>query len=296
MEAVSVIIPAYNCARFLPESLDSILAQTLPPAEIIVVDDGSNDDTAAVVERYADRLTVIRGNHAGYAAARNLGLRHAHGAWIAFHDADDVALPDRLAFQVACLRDHPSYDAVLCNGEYTDAAGVPAGGTVVSADLVRARSGRPLTANDLFEGFPAFLQGALLARRALDATGEFDTSLPVYTDMEYAYRLFARFRVVYVDRVVFRYRRHDTNVTGDRLAGRRDIVRILERLDSCAPTLVAQIGQRRLRRRLARHYYRKGQRCDTLGDAAAARPAIARAAALRPLDPRYQLARLLLRE
>jgi glycosyltransferase involved in cell wall biosynthesis len=258
-----------------------------------VVDDGSSDDTTAVVTRYADRVTLIRGNHAGYAAARNLGLRHAQGAWIAFHDADDVALPDRLAFQADCLREQPGCDAILCNGEYADAAGAPAGGAVVPAALARACSGRPLTANDLFEGFPAFLQGALLARAAMETVGAFDTSLSVYTDMEYFYRFLARFRAVFVDRVVFRYRRHDANVTGDRLAGRRDIARILEGLEKHDPALVAQIGPRRLRRRLARHYYRIGRRCLSLGDTDGARPALARAAALRPLDPRYQLARLI---
>jgi glycosyltransferase involved in cell wall biosynthesis len=257
-----------------------------------VVDDGSTDDTAAVATRYADRVTLIRGRHGGYAAARNLGLRRVQGSWIAFHDADDVALPNRLAFQTDCLREHPGCDAILCNGEYTDAAGAPAGGTVVRPALARACSGRPLTGNDLFAGFPAFLQGALLSRAAVEAVGEFDTSLSVYTDMEYFYRFLARFRAVFVDRVVFRYRRHDANVTGDRLAGRRDIVRILEGLEERDPVLVAQIGRRRLRRRLARHYYRIGRRCLSLGDAEGAHPALARAAALRPFDPRYQLARL----
>jgi hypothetical protein len=101
---VSVIIPAYNAARSLPRTIDSVLAQTFPPAEIIVVDDGSADDTAAVAEAYGDRVRVIRKANGGPASARNLGAREASGEWLALLDADDQWLSNKLERQLPYTR------------------------------------------------------------------------------------------------------------------------------------------------------------------------------------------------
>jgi glycosyltransferase involved in cell wall biosynthesis len=290
MPRVSVIVPTYNCARFLVESLDSILAQTVPPDEIVVVDDGSTDDTSEIVARYANRLTIVHGQHGGLSAARNLGLAHAHGDWIAFHDADDIALPDRLAFQLDFLEQNP-HDAVFCNGARMDAS-APVPPRLITPSTAAQCSGRRLTAAHLFEGYPVYFQGALVSRAAFSATGEFDVSLRVQPDIEYGYRLFARARATFVDRVVFSYRWHTTNNSGDRLGGREDIARILEHVDRLDPQAVRAIGKRRLRLRLARHYYRIARSHLERGDAAAARAAITRALELRPLSPRYQMLRL----
>ena len=116
MSLISVIIPTYNCAPYLTESLESILAQTFRDFDLVVVDDGSTDHTWAVLARYAPIATIVRAPHGGLSAARNAGLAAAHGEWIAFHDADDVAVPDRLAWSLDFLRGHPAFDAVFCNG------------------------------------------------------------------------------------------------------------------------------------------------------------------------------------
>jgi glycosyltransferase involved in cell wall biosynthesis len=290
MPTVSVIIPTYNCARFLAESLESIFAQTVAPAETIVVDDGSTDTTPDLLARYAGRITVVRGQHGGYGAARNLGLARARGQWIASHDADDVALPDRLAFQLEFVRRHPDIDAVFCNGERMDGSGP--GARLVPRRIARRCAGRLLTPADVFDGYPAYYQGALIARHAFQAAGTFDATLRVHPDMDYAFRLLACSRAMFVDRTVFRYRWHDANVTGDRLTGREEIARILERIDSHAPATARVIGRRRLRSRLARHYYRIARAHMSRHDPAAATAAISRAVALRPFNPRYQLLRL----
>src|SRR5262249_58680013 len=94
---IRVVTPTYTAGRWLAESLDSILGQSVPPGEVVVVDDGSTDDSRDVLAAYRDRVEVVSGEHGGLAAARNLGLRVARGDWIAFQDADDIALPDRLA-------------------------------------------------------------------------------------------------------------------------------------------------------------------------------------------------------
>ena len=100
---ISCIIPVYNGARFLGEALDSILAQTLPPTEIIVVDDGSTDATAEVAAAYAPRVSVVRQANAGPASARNRGIDLATGELISFLDADDLWHKEKLARQLQAL-------------------------------------------------------------------------------------------------------------------------------------------------------------------------------------------------
>ncbi|MGA2565115.1 MAG: glycosyltransferase family A protein, partial [Steroidobacteraceae bacterium] len=100
---ISCIVPVFNGARFLGEALDSILAQTLPPTEIIVVDDGSIDATAEVAAAYAPRVSVVRQANAGPASARNRGIDLATGEFISFLDADDLWHKEKLARQMQAL-------------------------------------------------------------------------------------------------------------------------------------------------------------------------------------------------
>jgi len=112
---VSIIVPAYNYARFLPHALDSVLAQTFGDWECIIVDDGSTDDTAAVVAKYADRdarFRYVRQENRGPAAARNHGMTLAAGDYLQFLDADDRLEPHKLALHVRYLDEHPECDIV----------------------------------------------------------------------------------------------------------------------------------------------------------------------------------------
>lgn len=295
MPSVSVIVPTYNSAAFLDASLDSILPQVPPDGEVLVVDDGSTDDTAAVLARRSDGIRVLRIEHGGLAAARNAGLAAARGEWIAFHDADDVAAADRLAFQLDFVV-REACDGVFCNGLRIDAQGRPLGGAephVVSQALARACVGRPLTERDVFAGFPVFFQAALLRRELCVRAGVLDPSLSIYPDLEYGYRVVGAGRVLFADRIVFRYRQHETNITRDRLGGREELARILEHIVRTNPDMAARIGLRRLRARLARHYHGLARQLWRQGDAATAEVAISRAVNLRPFDPRYRLARRL---
>jgi glycosyltransferase involved in cell wall biosynthesis len=97
---VSAIIPAYNAGKYVARAIESCLAQTHPPIEVIVVDDGSSDDTADVISRYADPVRLIRQANAGPAAARNHGARVATGDWLGLLDADDYWFPDKLRTQL----------------------------------------------------------------------------------------------------------------------------------------------------------------------------------------------------
>lgn len=109
----SVIVPVYNGAAYLATAIESVLAQTHPPAEIIVVNDGSTDDSAAIAQSYAPRVRCVHQTQQGPAAARNAGIDQATGNLFAFLDADDVWTPDKLQWQTQLLRDQATCEAVL---------------------------------------------------------------------------------------------------------------------------------------------------------------------------------------
>lgn len=200
---VSVVIPAHDRAWALPACLDSVLAQTLPPLEVLVVDDHSADDTAAVLARYAGRgvrhLRLAHGR--GAQAARNLGIREARGEWIAFQDSDDQWLPRKLELQLQALQ-------VAGGGE----------NLVVHGDALIREGGHdrawrlPLVEGDaraalLLQPGPVF--PALLApRRALLEAGGLDEACPAYQEWDTALRLAARCRFVHVRAPLFAWVRH----------------------------------------------------------------------------------------
>lgn len=110
---ISVVIPVFNGENYIRESLESVLTQTLKPAQIIVVDDGSTDRTPDIVAAIDRSIVCLRQSKAGPAAARNLGVEAASGEYLAFIDADDLWLPDKLEKQVDYLSSHPEVDMVF---------------------------------------------------------------------------------------------------------------------------------------------------------------------------------------
>lgn len=113
---VSAVIPAYNAGKYIARAIDSVLAQTRPADEVIVVDDGSTDDTAKIAQAYGNRISFIRQENAGASVARNTGIEAAKSEWIAFLDADDEWLPDKLKLQTEHLHRNPNL--VWTTGNY----------------------------------------------------------------------------------------------------------------------------------------------------------------------------------
>jgi glycosyltransferase involved in cell wall biosynthesis len=112
---VSCVIPVHNGARFLGETLENVLAQTLPPAEVIVVDDGSTDATANVAKSFGAKIDYVFQSNAGAAAARNRGAARATGELLAFQDADDLWHEEKLARQAARFAARPELDVSICH-------------------------------------------------------------------------------------------------------------------------------------------------------------------------------------
>ncbi len=123
---VTVLMPVYNSQRYLRAAMQSILTQTCPDFEFLIVNDGSTDDTRGILEEYRDpRVRVIDTENRGVAAALRFGVELARGAYIARMDADDESLPDRLKLEKRCLDAHPGVVVVHGRADYIDAAGAP---------------------------------------------------------------------------------------------------------------------------------------------------------------------------
>ncbi|MDO6459089.1 glycosyltransferase [Granulosicoccaceae sp. 1_MG-2023] len=188
---VSVILPTHNRAHTLARALDSVLAQTRPADEIIVVDDGSDDDTAAVLAAY-DGIQLIRQPNRGVSAARNTGIRAAAGDWIALLDSDDAWLPDKLALQEQAISAAPQ--ARLCHGNET---WLRLGEPLKQLKKHRKRGGDIFT--DCLPLCVISPSAVMLRRDLLDETGLFDENLPACEDYDLWLRICAREPVLYVD-------------------------------------------------------------------------------------------------
>src|SRR5215216_1764150 len=117
MIKVSAIIPTYNSARYLTEAVDSVLAQTVEDVEVVVIDDGSTDETELLMRGYGSRVRYLRQQNGGVARARNRGIEESRGQYVAFLDADDVWVPNKLERQVAALEKGPGHRA--CYSAFT---------------------------------------------------------------------------------------------------------------------------------------------------------------------------------
>ena len=185
---VSVVIPTCNRAWCLAEAVDSVLAQDFRDFELIVVDDGSADDTPQLLERYGDAIRVLRRENRGVSAARNAGIAAARGGLIAFLDSDDLWLPGKLSRQVAFFTSHP--EAFICQ---TEELWVRNGRRVNPGKRHRKRSGMIFEPSlDLCLVSPS----AVMVRRGLfECVGIFDESLPACEDYDLWLRVSCRFPV-----------------------------------------------------------------------------------------------------
>lgn len=133
----SVIIPAHNSEATLARAIDSVLSQSYPAQEIIVVDDGSTDGTSEVAARYGERLRYMHQDNAGVSSARNQGAQAAYGDWLAFLDADDWYYPDRLRLHAEWIQEDTTLDFLTGDYEYRDATGKLLGTSLSQHDAGR---------------------------------------------------------------------------------------------------------------------------------------------------------------
>lgn len=186
---VSVIIPTYNRASILIEAIVSVLNQTFQPFEIIVVDDGSTDNTAQVIKPYSESVFYIRTENQGVSSARNRGIIEAKGDWVAFLDSDDTWHPEKLNRQVQCLS---GSDSKLCFCASTAEFGNRIDDIhLMDPDLHPGESQTYAKKDCRIFKFPRhpFIQAMLIQKSALIQSGPFDESLSVAEDTKLIYQL-----------------------------------------------------------------------------------------------------------
>jgi glycosyltransferase involved in cell wall biosynthesis len=245
---VSVVIGTYNAAHLIGETIDSVLAQTYRPLEIVIVDDGSTDGTWDVLQSYGDRISAHRQANGGVAPARNTGLKHARGAYIALMDHDDLCEPERIATQVRLLQSFPgvvlcssdfsafnkdgriadSYCAVYYSQCHASRGGVraryPSAGTLDMANLGGAATGSPDVApvyygpvyDEIALGNFVHPPTVMFRRGLLETIGNFDTAARMMCDWDWLTRAARAGDFAFINRSLLQYRRSDTQISSPR--------------------------------------------------------------------------------
>jgi glycosyltransferase involved in cell wall biosynthesis len=298
MRDVSVIMPTYNCGHFIEEAIESILKQTVQDVEIIVVDDGSTDDTEAVLRPYVERGAVryVRQRNQGPSAARNRGIELATGRYLAFLDSDDSFLPRSLERRIGFLDRHPEVSAVFSDLYIHRTAGVPATGAHYAeecgfprcaAATITASSGDEIVFGDRFlapfvEHRIGMWPGVLMVRAeaAIRYRGEFDPGeVP-----DYAYRLFKNRAVGFIAEPLFNYNAYRGSLTRFYIRGVPSYIKVLE---SLADDLSREGDRWRsvlpaINRLAGNYHFSLGWYCSTTGALGDARAHFRRSIRLHP--------------
>jgi glycosyltransferase involved in cell wall biosynthesis len=206
---VSVIISSYNYDRFIGETIESVLAQTRPADEVIVVDDGSTDNSTNVIRSFGPPVTLITQKNQGVCKARNVGAGIAKGEILVFLDSDDLWRPEKLARQVDAFAADPEVGLVSCGLRYFDETG----NTIIVYD--KGKSGWCAKDIILFrEPVLSTTASAIAVRKdVFEAVGGFDERRELFSaeDLEFCYRASAASKLAFIPEVLVDYRIHGAN-------------------------------------------------------------------------------------
>ena len=201
LPVVSVIVPTYKGTEFLREAIDSILAQTYPAVEPVIINDGSPDNTAEVLAEYGDRIVAITQQNAGTASARNRGLKEITGDYVAFLDHDDLWHPDKLEKQMALFNQFPEAGMVYCGRQFFDHYTRK----ITSEHPAEAE----LNVHQLLSMQAIALQAVVIKKSIIDELGGFDTGISGADDWELTIRIAAKYRVLGVPECLVDIRGHE---------------------------------------------------------------------------------------
>lgn len=238
---VSVVIPTYNSGRFVAESIRSVLAQTVSDLEVIVVDDGSTDDTSTVLKSITDRrVKVVKTENRGMGAARGEGLRHAQGQFIAFNDADDLWRPQKLEKQLAIMECEPDVGVIFTDfvrfskerayadtqfAFFPELVNVPT--TSTECGTGRRLLGDPFLEFIKFSQFPAWLQTMLFRTTAIQGVQFLCERTLTTDDLYFSFKVYERTGAAYIPEPLADVRRHDSNSTRDLARLEHDVRKVL---------------------------------------------------------------------
>ncbi len=281
---ISVVMPTYNRAHLIADAINSIFGQTFPNLEVIVVDDGSTDETQRVLAPYMEKITYIRTENRGIAAARNTGMRHASGQYLAWMDSDDMWMPDKLMIQAAYMTSNPdvlmtSTDFSAFNDQglnekshirsyYTMIDKTPNGfAGIYSAcrvfdisALIKPSVSDKVMVNVYFGHiYHRLVAGncihpptVLISRSAAQEVGDIDESLPNVMEYDYFIRMSRAGKIAYLDMPLLYYRYSDDQISSDKhlVDIRLAILKTIQKIQKDDPDYVAR-NSRFYRQRLA---------------------------------------------
>lgn len=242
MPSVSIIMPCHNSERHLPASVGSVLAQSLPDWELIAIDDGSQDSTRAWLEAQADpRIRVVAQANQGVSAARNNGLRHCGGEYVAFLDSDDTWGPNFLRAMVDVLVSNPDAVLAYCGWQNT---GLP--GKRAQPFVPKDYEG-PDKALDLLQGCRWPIHASLTRSKAIAAAGGFDPELRIGEDYLLWMEVAALGKILLVPEVLAYYHHHDgVQATRDKTRGALDTLLAKQKFLGRHPEVVRLLGSERI--------------------------------------------------
>jgi len=258
---VSAVVPTYNRVQYVGEAIESILAQSRPLDEIIVVDDGSTDATLESLKKYGPALRCIRQQNRGPSAARNRGIREARGDYVAFLDSDDVWTPRKIEIQLDFFTRYPDIEFVFGNMvNFSQGTGCETA-EIREAAVEEYLVAHPAALERFFEML--IVQNCVptptvMARRtSLKRVGDFDESRSVAEDLDYWLRAAAVCRWGFVNSTLLRRRRHPDNLIGN--STRRNVA-LVEVLDGTARAMATGRpgAEELINRRLRAIYYDLG--------------------------------------
>jgi len=283
----SVIVPTYNRAHIVSDTLNSILKQEHDAFEVIVVDDGSTDNTLGVLESYGDQIRVLRQAHQGSATARNWAAREARGKYLAFCDDDDVWLPDHLRLMCELLGAYPKAGMAFSNALFFVDNFNCASRPMMRPKYLRLLEKRRLTPKDLFLKYVVTtLSVVVVTKSAFESIGGFNEKTELVVDADLAFRMSLKHDIVFLNKITCHRR-----ILKDGLVATmryEDIyLEILEELHEKDPALRAKVGELTFRRRLAIAFSKAGRRCATTGDWDSAKNAFERARYWAWWNPRH---------
>ncbi len=231
MPTISVVIPAYNAERTIVETITSVQQQTLSNFELIVINDGSTDRTLELLQSIEDnRLKVFSYENGGLPVARNRGISHATGEFIAFLDADDLWTPDKLELQLAALQQHPeagvaySWTSYFLDGE--EESTFPFSPIFFEGNVYDKL---------LVNNFIANGSNILVRRNAIESVGEFEPTLKSSEDWDFYIRLAAKWHFVVVPKHQILYRQSSNAMTSKVEVMEKEALKVVERAYQAAP-------------------------------------------------------------
>lgn len=249
-ETVTAVIPAYNAARYLRRAIRSVLAQTRAVDEIIVVNDGSTDETASLLSSYPAPVRCIHQSNAGAASARNAGIRASTTKWVALLDADDAWLPQKIERQIECALHHPHAGLI-----YSDAAVVASDGTIHGRFLDNKGPQSGWVFERLLESCFVLPSTALIRRDALLSSGLFTEGARYVEDYDLWLRLARNCEFQLVPGTLALYERQETSVSRNLSQMANSESRVLKNL---LQTELTPSQRQKVRRRLARNLFDLG--------------------------------------